>query len=445
MFNPVEVIRKKRDGISLGEEEIRLFVRGITDGSVPDYQVSAFAMAVFFRGMEEGELFRFCKAMVESGDVLTLPGSGKGYVDKHSTGGVGDKLTLILAPLAAACGLKMPKMSGRGLGFSGGTVDKLESIPGFRTALSRDDLLRQTEAIGLGLIGQSEGMAGADKKLYAIRDVTATVESIPLIASSIVSKKIASGARNIVFDVKVGRGAFMKDVERAEELGRTLVRLVKAFGGRSVAVVTDMDAPLGHYVGNALEIREVAETLKGRGPDDIVELVEELGSRLLMIGGIAADAGEGRRLIRDKMADGEGLLKFAELIRSQGGDPLVLEDYTRLPVSRFALEVVAEEGGILQSVDAEAVGRLSVLLGAGRLRKDDSIDYGAGLYLAVKAGATVRQGDLLCRLHYDRTDLDLEDLKKEARKAFALGTALPAPRSLVLKVIGDGEEAVDRE
>ena len=437
MFNPVEVIRKKRDGIPLGEEELHLFVEGITKGTVPDYQASAFAMAVYFKGMEAKELFSFCKAMVETGETLAPAEDMTRYVDKHSTGGIGDKLSLILAPLAAACGLKIPKMSGRGLGFSGGTIDKLESIPGFRVSLAPEEFRKQIEEIGLGLIGQSEGVAGADKKLYAIRDVTATVESIPLIASSIVSKKIASGSRNIVFDVKVGKGAFMKDLARGEALGRTMVDLVRDFGGRSIAVITNMDTPLGHYVGNSLEIIEVAETLKGRGPADILELVEVLGAKLLEIGGVAAGEEQGRKLIRKKIGNGEGLEKLAQMIRWQGGDPAVLEDYSLLPAARHTLDVLAGREGFIEAIDSEAIGHLSVLLGAGRLKKEDGIDYGAGLFIARKPGNAVEAGDLLCRLSYDREDLDLKALEDLARGAFAIAGKAPEAAPLVLKVIGD--------
>lgn len=436
MFNPVEVIRKKRDGIPLEEEELRSFVEGITTGKVPDYQAAAFAMAVYFKGMEAKELFSFCKAMVQTGETLTPAADMTRYVDKHSTGGVGDKLSLILAPLVAACGLRIPKMSGRGLGFSGGTIDKLESIPGFRVSLSAEEFSRQIREIGLGLIGQSEGIAGADKKLYAIRDVTATVESIPLIASSIVSKKIASGSRNIVFDVKVGNGAFMKDLESGEALGRTMVDLVRNFGGRSIAVITNMDCPLGRYVGNSLEIIEVAETLKGRGPSDILELVEVLGAKLLEIGGVTDSEEQGRLMIREKIGNGEGLEKFVQMIRWQGGDPAVLEDYSLLPASRHTLDIRSRATGVVAAIEAETIGRLSVLLGAGRLKKEDGIDYGAGLFIARKPGEEVEAGDLLCSLHYDREDLDLLSLEDLARGAFSISGEAPEAKPLVLKVIG---------
>ena len=417
-MNPVEIIRKKRDGEILTAKEIQYFVAGFTNGEIPDYQVSAFAMAVYFMGFNDDELYQFTKEMIDTGDIMTHNENMANYVDKHSTGGVGDKLTLIVAPIVAACGLKIPKMSGRGLSYSGGTIDKLESIKGFRVDISREEFLKQIEEIGLGIIGQSENLAKADKQLYAIRDVTATVESIPLIASSIVSKKIASGSKNIVFDVKVGVGAFMKDIKNGIALANTLVELVKDFGGRSVAVVSNMNAPLGHYVGNSLEIVEVAECLKGRMPRDIEELTYELAGQLLIIGGICKNMEEAKNIIKEAIHDGRALGKFKEFITIQGGDVEFLDDYSLLPQAKFKVEVKSETEGYISFINAETIGQTSLSIGAGRMSKKDQIDYSAGIYIPHKIGEKVEKGDVIGIIHYSRENLDINSTIKNYKSAF---------------------------
>jgi pyrimidine-nucleoside phosphorylase len=434
-MNPVEIIRKKRDGEILTAKEIQYFVSGFTSGEIPDYQVSAFAMAVYFMGFNDDELYQFTKEMIETGDTINHEDNVKDYVDKHSTGGVGDKLTLIVAPIVASCGLKMPKMSGRGLSFSGGTIDKLESIKGFKVDIKREDFLKQIDDIGLGIIGQSENIAKSDKQLYAIRDVTATVESIPLIASSIVSKKIASGSKNIVFDVKVGVGAFMKDIKSGISLARTLVDLVKDFGGKSVAVVTNMNNPLGHYVGNSLEILEVVECLKGNLPKDIDELVFELSSRLLIIGGKANDLNEAKTIAQDSIKNGKALNKFKELIQYQGGDSSFLVDYGELPQSKFKIEVRSDREGYIAFIDAQIIGVLSLNIGAGRTRKTDSIDYSAGLYIPMKINDHVKKGDIIGIIYHSKQDLDIKHVIRAYKSAFSFDENPMEDTSMIFSVI----------
>lgn len=434
MRNIPELIRMKRDGETLSEGDIRFLVGGIQEGTVPDYQIAAFAMAVYFRGMEEEELFFLTQAMIESGGTPIPVDVQPLRVDKHSTGGVGDKLSLLIAPLVAACGLKMPKMSGRGLGFSGGTIDKLESIPGFRTDLGKEEFDQEIEAIGCGIIGQQTGIGGVDKKIYAIRDVTATVESIPLIASSIVSKKIASGNRRILFDVKVGRGAFMKTVESGVLLAETMVRLVRRFGGDSTAVVTNMNSPLGHAVGNALEIKEVVECLKGEGPEDLMELSLVLSKELLLLTGQWDEAGASE-LLQKKLKGLEGLKRFTDMIRFQHGNEGIVEDTDRLPHSPIIFKVFSEKRGYVHSIDAEAIGRSSVLLGAGRMQKDESIDPGAGIYLVRKPGDVVAVGDLLA-IGYGRKGEEVSlEVSETVRKAIGILDGPPKIEPLVYKVI----------
>lgn len=417
-MNPVEIIRKKRDGEILTAKEIQYFVAGFTNGEIPDYQVSAFAMAVYFMGFNDDELYQFTKEMIETGDIIKHGDDMTHYVDKHSTGGVGDKLTLIVAPIVASCGLKIPKMSGRGLSFSGGTIDKLESIKGFRVDISREDFLKQIDEIGIGIIGQSENLAKADKQLYAIRDVTATVESIPLIASSIVSKKIASGSKNIVFDVKVGVGAFMKDIKSGITLANTLVDLVRDFGGKSVAVVSNMNFPLGQYVGNSMEIVEVVECLKGKMPKDVETLTYELASQLLIIGGLCKNMDEGKKLVKEKIANGQALEKFKELVTYQGGNAKFIDDYSILPQAKHRIEVKSEEEGYISFIDAEIIGQTSLNLGAGRMNKKDKIDYSAGIYMPLKVGEKVEKGDVIGIINYSKEDLDLNTIIKNYKSAF---------------------------
>lgn len=434
-MNPVEIIRKKRDGEILTAKEIQYFVTGFTNGEIPDYQVSAFAMAVYFMGFNDDELYQFTKQMIETGDIINHGVNLVNYVDKHSTGGVGDKLTLVVAPIVAACGLKIPKMSGRGLSFSGGTIDKLESIKGFKVDISRSDFLKQIDEIGLGIIGQSDNIAKSDKQLYGIRDVTATVESIPLIASSIVSKKIASGSKNIIFDVKVGIGAFMKDIKSGIALARTLVDLVKDFGGKSVAVVSNMNNPLGHYVGNSLEIMEVVECLKGNLPKDIEELVYELSGQLLIIGGKANNIFDAKKMVIDKINNGEALIKFKELIEHQGGDSSFFSDYSKLPQSKYKIEVKSEFEGFISFIDAEKIGLLSINIGAGRITKKDIIDYSAGTYIPLKINDQVSKGDIIGIIYHSKPDLDIKQVVREYKSAFSFKENPGEDTSMIFSVI----------
>lgn len=434
-MNPVEIIRKKRDGEILTAKEIQYFVTGFTNGEIPDYQVSAFAMAVYFMGFNDDELFQFTKQMIETGDIINHGVSTVNYVDKHSTGGVGDKLTLVVAPIVAACGLKMPKMSGKGLSFSGGTIDKLESIKGFKVDINKTDFLKQIDEIGLGIIGQSDNIAKSDKQLYGIRDVTATVESIPLIASSIVSKKIASGSKNIVFDVKVGIGAFMKDIKSGIALARTLVDLVKDFGGKSVAVVTNMNNPLGHYVGNSLEIMEVVECLKGKLPKDIEELVYELSGQLLIIGGKANNMIEAKKKVIEKINSGEALNKFKELIEYQGGDSSFLNNYSELPQAKFKIEVKSDYEGFLSFIDAEKIGMLSLNIGAGRMEKNDSIDYSAGIYIPLKINDQVVKGDIIGIIYHSMENLEVKRIVRNYKSAFTFQENPLENTSMIFSVI----------
>ena len=396
----VDVIRKKRDGHALSADEIQAFVRGATDGSWMPYQVSALLMAIVLRGMDSVETAALTGAMVHSGvrlDLSDIPGP---KVDKHSTGGVGDKLSLVLAPLAAACGVVVPMMSGRGLGHTGGTLDKLESIPGFRVDLSLDEFRAALKAVGCALIGQTKEIAPADKVLYALRDVTATVESIPLISASIMSKKIAEGIGALVLDVKCGRGAFMKSRAEAKKLAESLVAIGTAQGVRTRAVLTAMDTPLGSAVGNALEVIESLETLKGRGPKDVEGLAVHLAAHMVHLGGVTVSVQEAQKKVREALTSGRGLEKFREVIAWQGGDPRVVDDYSLLPAAPHKHIVKADRSGFCQGFDAERVGRATVLLGAGRDRVEDGVDPAVGALVLVQSGDAVKVGDALLELHY---------------------------------------------
>ena len=376
---PVQVIRKKRDGGALDDDEIRFFVAGITDGSIPDYQVSAMTMAIFFKGLGDRELAVWADAMTRSGDVIDLSAIKRAKVDKHSTGGVGDKISIPLAPAVAACGVAVPMVSGRGLGHTGGTLDKLESIPGFRVDLSVERFIELVDKLGVCLIGQTARIAPADKRLYALRDVTATVESLPLIASSIMSKKLAEGIDGLVIDCKVGRGAFMKTIENARALCALMKTIGERAGKRVTCVLTDMEAPIGRTIGNSLEIRESIEVLRGGGPVDTRELVGVLGGEMLMLGGVAANPLEGRKKIEAVLADGSALEVFRKVVEAQGGDPRVCDSPgSVLPKPKHRDELGLRPGRIT-SIDSEALGIAALILGAGRRAVDDVIDPSAGL------------------------------------------------------------------
>jgi pyrimidine-nucleoside phosphorylase len=394
----VDVIRRKRDGDALDGDAIRAFVTGATDGTWPDYQVSALLMAIVLRGMSLDEASTLTDAMVRSGRRVDLSEFGGVPVDKHSTGGVGDKLSLVLAPLAAACGAIVPMMSGRGLGHTGGTLDKLESIPGFRTRLSLDETRAVLKKTGCALIGQTDEIAPADRKLYALRDVTSTVESIPLICASILSKKIAEGIGALVMDVKVGRGAFMKTREDARQLATWLVGIAERNGVRTEALLTTMDAPIGRAVGNANEVVEAIDTLKGRGPKDVEALSVRLAARMLALAGLASDDAAAETRVRAALTSGAGLEKFRDIIAAQGGDPRVIDDATRLPQPSSVDTWTATADGFVSEIDAEAVGRAAVALGAGRDRVDAPVDGAAGIDVLAPVGTRVKRGDPVFRL-----------------------------------------------
>lgn len=412
-----DLIKKKRDGHALTEDEVKALIAGYTSGEVAPYQMSAFAMAVYFNGMAPAELSAFTAAMLHSGDVLTLDDTPGVKVDKHSTGGVGDKISLPLAPAVAACGVPVPMISGRGLGHTGGTLDKLESIPGFRVDLTVDDYRRLVREVGCCLIGQTAELAPADKKLYALRDVTATVDCIPLIASSILSKKLAEGIDALVLDVKFGSGAFMKKKSDAETLGQTMVDIGTRMGKRVVARLTNMDQPLGRMVGNALEVQESIDVLEGKGPEDVVALTVELGAEMLVLGKVAQTLDEARDKIRTSLNDGSAKEKFGEIIEAQGGDRRVLDDRSRLPSCEGRVDVVADRAGSVASIDAESVGIASMLLGGGRARFEDDIDPRVGIEVLVSIGDKVEKGQPLFRMHTG--DKGIDDAK--ARLGAAVG------------------------
>ena len=406
---------------------------GFTRGLVPEYQMSAFCMAVFFRGMQPAETRALTESMLRSGDVLDLSDIPGRKIDKHSTGGVGDKVSLALAPLAAACGVKVPMISGRGLGHTGGTLDKLEAIPGFRVDLEVERFRELVATVGACLIGQTARLAPADKKLYALRDVTATVESIPLISASIMSKKLAEGIDGLVLDVKVGRGAFMKSLPEARALAASLAQIGRGMGKEVTALLTAMDEPLGRAVGNALEVKEIVELLRGGGPPDLRTVTIELTAEMLVLGGVAADLLEGREAVSAAIADGRGLAKLGEIVRAQGGDPEAVYDPSRLPRAPRSYEVAAPDSGWVEMIDAEAVGLAAMALGAGRARVEDPVDPAVGIEVLRKVGEPVERGEPLCLVH--------EGVRSEARPAmthrllgaFRLAERPPAPRPLLLE------------
>ncbi len=441
MFRAVDIIRAKRDGEPLSREAIKAFVGGITDGTWPDYQASALLMAIVLRGMSAEETAWLTEAMVQSGtrvDLSAIPGV---KVGKHSTGGVGDKVSIVLAPLAAACGVIVPKMSGRGLGHTGGTLDKLEAIPGFRVALSLDEFTRALGDIGCALISQTNDIVPADKKLYALRDVTATVESIPLISASVMSKKIAEGSDAVVLDVKCGSGAFMKTHDDARALACSLVSIGTASGIRTEAFITAMDAPLGRAVGNALEIAECVDALQGKGPSDLETVIVRLASRMVVLAGRAADERDAERHVRDALSSGAALAKFAAVIAYQDGDPEVVRDPARLPRASHVDAIRAAADGYVVRLDAERVGRASMLLGAGRDRVDAVIDPATGIVARKKPGDRVVAGEPMLDLHYNDPSR-LQQAIQLAQSAIEIGPTAPAAIPLVRAwVHADGEQS----
>jgi pyrimidine-nucleoside phosphorylase len=428
----VDVIARKRDGHALTREEINLFVAGVAGGGVPDYQASALLMAVLLRGMSGEETAWLTDAMVRSGDRVDLSEIPGRKVGKHSTGGVGDKVSIVLAPLVAACGVVVPKMSGRGLGHTGGTLDKLEAIPGFRVNVAIPEFKQMLAEVGTAIVGQSPTLVPADKKLYALRDVTATVESIPLISASVMCKKIAEGSGALVLDVKCGHGAFMKYEGAAYELARSLVDIGTRAGVRTEAMVTGMAAPLGRAVGNALEIMEGVELLKGGGPDDVREVMIALATRMVVLAG--QDAERADTHVRTALASGQALAKLRQMVDRQGGDAASLDDFNRLPGARHRRPVPAPRSGYVASMNAELVGRASMALGAGRSRVDDVIDHGAGVLIPRRPGEAVRAGEPVLELLYN-DERGIEEATTLAASAFTIIDAPPTLRPLILGVV----------
>lgn len=433
-MNAVDIITKKRDGKALEEAEIRHMVMGYTQGTLPDYQMAAFLMAVYFKGLNRQETICLTNLMKHSGDIVDL-GSIKGIkVDKHSTGGVGDKTTLIVGPVAAACGVPVAKMSGRGLGFTGGTVDKLESIPGYRTSMAAQDFMDQVNEKGIAVIGQTGHIAPADKKIYALRDVTGTVENLSLITSSIMSKKLASGSDAILLDVKCGSGAFMKTMQDAERLAGLMVEIGNADGKKTMAVITDMEQPLGCAVGNALEVQEAIDVLKNQGPADITELSIALAGMMVFLGGKASSVEEGMEKAQKALADGSALEKFRALVEGQGGSPEITENPGLMPRSSLCIEVKAQQPGYVQAIDAMKIGLASQHTGAGRQRKEDGIDLAAGLVLCKKTGDAVQAGEVLCRI-YGNDAKKISLAEEEVKCAIAIGAVRPEKPQLIKKIV----------
>lgn len=430
----VDLIAKKRDGHELTTEEIQFIIDGYTKGEIPDYQISAWLMAIFFQGMTEKERTDLTMAMAQSGEQADL-GSIEGIkVDKHSTGGVGDSVSLIVGPLVACAGVPVAKMSGRGLGHTGGTIDKLESVPGFQVELDKKTFVDLVNKNKIAVISQSGNMTPADKKLYALRDVTATVDSLPLIASSIMSKKIAGGADAIVLDVKTGNGAFMKTHEEAEALAKAMVQIGNRAQRKTMALISDMNQPLGFAIGNALEVKEAIETLKGQGPKDLTELCLTLGSYMVLLGEKAQDIEEARKMLEQFMDDGSALNKFKTFLASQGGDSSVVENPEKLPQAGYQIPLLSKEEGYVSSMNAEEIGRSAMLLGAGRSEKDAPIDLAAGIVLRKKIGDPVAKGEPLAILHTNKEEV-VEEIKEKLRESIQISPDRPEPPPLIYGVI----------
>jgi len=431
----VDFIQHKRDGKEHSAQHIHEWIEQYCKGEIPDYQMSAWTMAVYFNGMSAKEVAALTMAMAESGDQVDLSAIEGVKVDKHSTGGVGDKTSLIIAPIVAAVGVPVAKMSGRGLGHTGGTIDKLESIQGFHTELTQKQFVEQVNSIGVSLIGQSGDLAPADKQLYALRDVTATVESIPLISSSIMSKKIAAGADAIVLDVKTGNGAFMKTLEDSIKLAQAMVTIGSEVGRETAAIISDMDQPLGYAIGNALEIAEVIDTLNGNGPADLTELCLTLATHLVVLGKKATDDKEARALVEGVLRDGQALQKLKQLIAAQGGDATVVDDPIRLPQAQSTYDVVSADEGYVAAIGAEDLGLAAMKLGAGRATKNDRIDHAVGIVLGKKVGEYVVKGDVLATLHVNSTTNEEHEAVNIIKQAFFITKEQPQLRSLLQAIV----------
>jgi pyrimidine-nucleoside phosphorylase len=430
----VDLIQKKRDGASLSREELAFLIEGYTQGRIPDYQVAAWAMAVFFRGMTAQETADLTLVMASSGDQFDLSAIAGIKVDKHSTGGVGDTTTLVLAPLVAAAGVPVAKMSGRGLGHTGGTIDKLESIPGFRVELEKDAFIEQVNRIGVAVIGQSGNLTPADKKLYGLRDVTGTVNSIPLIASSIMSKKIASGADRIVLDVKTGDGAFMKSIDKSIELAQAMVEIGTAVGRDTIAVISSMEEPLGLSVGNALEVRSAIDTLSGHGPADLMELCLELGANMVVLAGKATSIKEAKGYLKQYLVSGSALATFRKFITAQGGNPDVIDNPSLLPTAKLIVPVTSPSTGFITAIQAEQIGIASMRLGAGRATKESIIDLAVGIVLRAKTGNFVKAGDPIAELHVNHEE-ELEEITRQVQNAYSFASEPPKFAPLIIATV----------
>ncbi|MEH7462450.1 pyrimidine-nucleoside phosphorylase [Bacillus thuringiensis] len=430
----VDIIAKKRDGKELTTEEIQFFIKGYTDGTIPDYQVSALAMAIFFQDMSDRERADLTMAMVESGETIDLSEIEGVKVDKHSTGGVGDTTTLVLGPLVAALDVPVAKMSGRGLGHTGGTIDKLEAVEGFHVEITKEQFIDIVNRDKVAVIGQTGNLTPADKKIYALRDVTGTVNSIPLIASSIMSKKIAAGADAIVLDVKTGAGAFMKTEEDAIELAHAMVRIGNNVGRQTMAVISDMSQPLGFAIGNALEVKEAIDTLKGEGPEDLTELVLVLGSQMVVLAKKANTLEEAREMLKEVMKNSKAIEKFKQFLHNQGGDSSIVDQPEKLPQAKYVIDVPAKSSGVVSNIVADEIGIAAMLLGAGRATKEDEIDLAVGLMLRKKVGDVVKEGESLVTIYANREDV--EDVKEKIYENISLSEKAEAPK-LIYTVITD--------
>lgn len=434
-MHPAWIIEKKRDGKALSPQEIDSFIRGFTEGSIPDYQMSALAMAVFFRGLSGPELDALTDSMMRSGVVVDLSDLGLPTSDKHSTGGVGDKVSLILAPLVASCGVAVPMISGRGLGITGGTLDKLESIRGYRTGLSLGEFRTVLAKCGCSMIGQTPEIVPADRKLYALRDVTATVPSIPLIAASIMSKKLAEGASSLVLDVKWGRGAFMKSVEEARTLAQTMLSIGRRAGRGVTAFITDMNQPLGRAAGNALEVRECVEAMRGQGPQDLMQITLELSAEMLLLAGMVPDRSAAVARLRDSLSNGSALARFREMVGLHGGDITVLDDLSRLPTAAIRLPLASPREGFVARADADLIGRACIALGAGRRKSSDTVNHAAGVSGIRKIGERVAKGEPLLVVH-GSAEAEVREAMEMLAAAFSVEPTPANPPPLIVEKVG---------
>ena len=430
-MNILEVIANKRDKKELSKEEIEYFVKGYVDGTVADYQAAALVMAIYLNGMTEQEITNLTLAMANSGEILNLSKLGKIIVDKHSTGGVGDKVSICLLPLVASVGVPVAKMSGRGLGFTGGTVDKMQSIPGYQTEVDINSFVKNVENVGISMISQTMNLVPADKKLYALRDTISCVESIPLIASSIMSKKIASGAEKIVIDVTVGKGAFMKTMEDAEKLAKEMIKIGKLANRETVCILTDMDEPVGFAVGNNLEVIEAIKFLKGDMPQDLKDVVLELGAYMIKLAGLGDDLEDNKNKMLENIHNGKAFDKFAQMVKNQGGDISYLEDTEKFEKAKYVENVIADEDGYVQEINAEEIGKVACSLGAGKIKKEDNIDYSVGIILCKKVSEEVKKGDVLAKI-YANDENKLKNAKNDLESIIKINENKVETKSTIL-------------